>query len=477
MKQIISIGANEFIKGASISNYLSNGGFSPESLGFDVGRMDEKIGLLLPGQTLTEYSTNLADNIMASVPYFRNNAFYYYSIGDKGNIYETVASITVSHTVKHTETGHSKAYGNDSGIIIYYGELFISSETDIYKDDLTFTVNDYDWWTTVPLNSAGQNMPALTSGVPHILFDFGDRLHITNGNLIARWDGTEAVNNALKLPNGWKITDVEINGTDIYITAVYGSQNSSYNLLSKIFVWDGKNTDALREVPFNTPGLNVIVKSETGFLLFAGKSIFFFDGYNYTWIRNMTEGTTREKVVSYKGVIYFVDYGKVWAYNTRFKSFYCPLNPALPANAVITCMNIGFNDQIDLFVDVATAIPGKFYRTTTQASGMIFYSNWYEIINTSVEKMEIVFGPTFSEPIGYGLKSGADYTVNIYNFKNEIVHTKNIVYNADYPVCAIDYQLTETLKSSPVFRFEIIFNSTTCSPIKLINIYGNSINQ
>ena len=247
--KVITIDRKNFLKGFSMTKWTNDGGFSPESKGFEVSRGSTR-GLLHNGRQLNETSTNLADNVVALTKYISGQTFGYFALGDAGKIYFTDPSPTISHTVKGTES--NKTYDSNSDIIVYNNKLFFTSTNDIGQADLDFNTIDENWWTTA------KSKTALTAGVPHKLFIFNGVLYITNGNKIALHDGDADTQNDAKLtlPTGWIITDVEVFSNKIFITASYGTNDLTKSTPTMIFVWDGYSENWIKELPINEAAIS-----------------------------------------------------------------------------------------------------------------------------------------------------------------------------------------------------------------------------
>ncbi len=444
--KILTIDKTAFLKGMSHSVNTSSG-FSPESVGIEVDRRGDLLGLLYPGRNPIESSANIADNIMASFLYYRNSALYYYSIGDAGKIYETNV-ITKAHTVKDTD---SKIYDKNSSILVFNGRLKIASQTDIYDDDFAFTVKDNDWWT----NTLGKT--ALTAGVPHKLFDYHGVMMITNGNKIASWDNTTANEAALTLPEGWIITDCLVDGLNIYISASLSKADYAMNTETRIFVWNGVSTDYQREVVLDIPVITAMVKAENGYILFSGRNMFIFDGYSYVWLRYIDQSPTFNQVKAIDGKIYFATFGAIACYNTRLKIFTKPVSYG-DVNNIITCLNIGYFDYIDFWSAVSTSAVGKFFRCTSNNSLSVFFSDIYSVGNIYIRNIEILF----SQP----LPTNASYTLKVLDETSTSI--KEITFNETGKM-KLPKSAGDLLVSN--FQIYLSFDNTSCVPVQEIRIY------
>jgi len=442
----LQINNSDFLKGMSLTDYSGDKGFSPLSKGFEVDRTS-KLGLLQAGRSLTDYSTNLDSPVIAKVKHYRSNTFYYYLVCENSKIFETNAEITPSNTLKDTATGKAFAAGQ-SHAYDYQNKLFITSTTDIYYDDFTFASPDKTWWTT----TLGKT--ALTAGVPHKMFEFGEVLYILNGNIIASWDGTTATDAAFTLPTGWIITDAEIDNDIVYLTITKTVADYIKNTQTKIIVWNGvSSTTWLREVPVYTPSISAIKKADQGFIFFAGRSIYFFDGYNYQWLRNISNNPNFSQVISYNGNIYYADYQSIGAYNTRLKIFTYPVY----YTGNISALDISYSDYLDVFT-----YDNKMYRAmNNNYSGSTFLSNWYELGNVKIKKVVLGFNGA--------LATNSTYTFTIYDEASTQKYTDTISKALDGAVSVVVRNNVNVDVCLAQFRLQ--FNNTANSAVRFIHIY------
>lgn len=413
---VITIDKRNFLKGMSSNQYIDDGGFSPLSKGFEVSQPGLR-GVLLMGKKLNEYSTNIADNVIAATKYASGLTFIYYALGNAGKIYTTDPVGAPTHTLKTTDS--AKTYNGNSDIIIYENELYATSTTDILLSNLSFSSVDNDWWT------ATKSKTALTAGVPHKLFNFQGVLFITNGNKLASWDGTTAKDAALPLPAGWIITDTEIINNRIYISATYGLNDTTKNTDNKIFVWDGYSPSWLREIVVNEPTI-AFMQEINGYLYFySGYSLFISDGYTYSRVYSFPDRLTpnfHTKDV-YDGVLYFKGTNGIVAYDTVTKSVSYPCY----STATINVIQIGYLYYLDVYAET-----NKFYQGNTNNAGQSFYSNWYDFGTPyDVRKVEVLFGDA--------LTSGATYDFVLYDEKAAI-NTTTISYAVDGAIKFKPYQ-------------------------------------
>jgi hypothetical protein len=444
--RIITIDRRNFLRGMSSSQWTDEGGFSPQSKGFEISQTGLR-GVLQNGRGLSEDSTNIADNVIAATKYASGSSFIYYALGSGGNIYTTDPTGTITHTVKTTDS--AKTYNSFSDIIVYGGNLYATSTTDILKSDLAFSSVDNDWWT------ATKSKSALTSGVPHKLFDFQGVMFITNGNKLAKWDDTTATDATLTLPTGWIITDAEIINNRIYLAACYGVNDTTKNTINKIFVWDGYSISWLSEIPIYEPTIAFLQQVNGLLYFFAGHSLFVSDGSSYQRVFNFPYETMAPNFHTkevYDGVLYFKGYQGIIAYDTITKAASYPIYTTSTINVII----IGHVYYIDLYGET-----NKFWQCSTNNAGQSFYSNWYDLGSPHyIRKIEVVFPDA--------LTTGSTYDFSLYDEK-ESLHTQTISYALDGGIKFKTYMLNKLVNR---FQLKITSTNSANKAIVAIRIYA-----
>jgi len=448
---IITINANSFLKGFSLSDYYNNGGFSPKSLGFEIDRGDY-LGSLLPGRSLLDKSTNLSGNVVASVKYYKaGSGFVYYLITDSGKVFLTnnTDPINPTHTLLDTITG--KTFSTRSSIYSYKNGIYISSDNDIYYDDSTFSIKDKTWWTTTKGKSA------LVTGVPHKIFEFDGKMYVTNGNKLVSWDGTTANESAFTLPTGWIITDVICDSENIYISATYQTNSQDYNSITKIYVWNSFTTITWqKEINIFTPPITAMVKANDSIYFFSGGNMYLLNGFydSVVWLRKCSSPTFNQ-VIYYNGIIYFLEAYGLGAYNTRFKTF---SHPILTSNNLYS-INVALSDYFDLFSDSA-----KMYRCIySTATTPTFYSNWEDLQNGKVRKIIICFNGA--------LPTNSQYTLDLFDETNTSVYHRVISRTTDGAVNTVTLQNISHPSPINLAQLALTFNSATNLGIRFIKIF------
>lgn len=454
---VITIDTNNFLKGESTSIYLSDGGYSPDSGAFDIDRQNENLGLLVTGKTVVESSTNL-DDFVAATLLVDNAGGKYYSVMENRKLVETDL-LTGAHTIK-VSPGAGKTYNTTvSSILKYNGKLYISSADDIWEENLsTFTGNLYTWWTVT------KGKTALTTTVPHILFEFQGIMFITNGNKVWSWDGTTALdsgNGTLTLESGWIIRDVAIYNTEIHLACTKGTSGNLENFESRIFIWDSYSLNPIREKQLNTRSINTI-KPLDGYLYFSSASGLYKSDGQTAVLKKYRLPNSRNGVATISGLYYFASGTSIYCYVPARNSIHRVA--VLPTT--IDHVMCGYSNVLHVFTRDLGSNHAKFYTLSSNGIAPVtFHGNQYLFERPVViEKIELMFSNVLS--------SGADYTIYIRDeVETEITAlTKRIQYS-DAKVGAVKKFSYNVNRVIDAFRPLVLFNSTSCRPIRWIKIY------
>jgi hypothetical protein len=450
--KIITIDAHELLKGMSLNDNFSNKGFSPNSLGFEVDR-GTSTGVLLPGRSATDYTTGssgatLGGNVMSSTKYYKAGiGFVYYLVTDNGKIYQTIVSPPV-HTLKDTvgSTVFDSCY-------VYKNNFYATSATNIYRDDTSFSVKDATWWTGT------KGKTALTSGVPHKIFEFNGVMYVTNGNKLVSWDDTTANDAAFTLSAGWIITDVLIDNDTIYIAASYSTINSGFNPPTKIFVWNSFTTITwTKEIEFFCSPISAMVKANGSIYLFTGRGLYILNSYlgSFKPLRTLSTSPNYNQVLYFNGNIYFATYQGVGCYNTQFDIYSVPI---VYAAYSIASINIGYLDHIDIF-NTNSNMYRYIYNTY---SGNTFFTNKYDLQNGFIRKMIVCFNGQ--------LPTNSSYTFSIFDESVSSVYSATISNASNGAVTVVPINNISFPKPINYAQLRIAYNNTANIGINFIKIF------
>lgn len=315
----ISLDASQWFKGASTTNELSDGGFSPNSKPINLYSVP---GVARPNSGVVSASSQFLANGVFGWATPPGAATTQYGLSSNASLDGTVYSMSASSigsvsTVYGPDTGRDYAAGY-SDLIYYKGSYFYTSKTDIAKD------GDFDWWTST------LGLTALGNTNYHLLFVYGDILYITDGRYVHSWDGSAGVYNALDLPQDFRITAGTVFDDSIYLAADLFQDNSagSRTGTARIYTWDGFSPSWISEEKIDE---HISVLHPYGGTLFlaTGTHFGYFNGKAVVPLRLLTSVVLKHQITTVRDVILIVQGSDILAYGNpipgrqRFFSFPC----------------------------------------------------------------------------------------------------------------------------------------------------------
>lgn len=351
----ITFDASRWLRGASVSDTLPNGGFSPLTSGIDLFR---KPGCLVAGRSGNNGSIGniLNDGVIAwTIPADPN-----FSIGGNGPVaylltrdtggsgrVVTVQGVTSAITMA-TDSG--RAYvRNRSDIVLYNGELFATSTTNLAR----ITGPDYTYWTVT------LGLTAFGSGSPHMMCEYEGILYISDGRYLHSYDGSTGTYNVLDLPVGYTITSLCVHQGYLWIAAdPYPGTNVSFGLgldhhgKSSVFLWDGYSPSWLQEHTINERISHMFVNRGMLFV-FTRKSFGYWNGGALVDLFALTSPVQKHQVGTIRDRVLFLQGAKIVCYGSpipgrqRFFSF--PLRH--PTGESMDALVTGWGDGVSWFED------------------------------------------------------------------------------------------------------------------------------
>jgi hypothetical protein len=378
-KQHITIDASDFIKGVSSSAELADGGFSPETSAVNLIAIP---GVLYAPAAMTDKSTNLSGEAIAWCPAQAGSQLNGYILSNNG----TIHSISTSQVLTASSALGGTYTVGKSDIVQFLDKIYATSTTDVARMNTDLSAGDEDWW------SATQSEGVLTSGVPHPLCIFQDRMWIGDLNALHRFDGSSSDQDVLLLTSHHVITALGVDpssGKMLIATTqdtVAGNYSASLAVNNSVFVYDGTSATYSRE--YLVDGIVTAFHTVGGvtYVFYGGDKIGYWNGAGITFLRKLrsvTIGTGSElpykhHVTHIDNTLYVVDGLRILAFGDvlpgRKVWYYAASNP-LNANKLGLICPVG--NKL-LGVGFPTA---KFYTfdTVSIASNpsFAFYSNRY----------------------------------------------------------------------------------------------------
>jgi len=356
----ITLDASQWFKGASTSDNLSDGGFSPDERGIS---LFVSPGLLKPGYRDEAGSVNtnvLSEGVIAwASNYTLGSSTAIFGLSNNGS---ADGQVTAHSATSAATGGSSVLYGPDTGrnyaahksdLILYKGNIYWSSSSDVARD------GDYDWWTVT------RGLTGLDSAYPHYFFTHDDVLYFTDGHMLHSWDGTTATYNVLDLPQDFKIfAACSFNGMITMAATRFYIEPTTMHGDSYIFTWDGRSPSIIDQIPIHET-LTALVPMGGVLYAASGYSFGYFNGSAFiplypltTSVRKSQVCVQRDRILIAQGKSLLV-YGNPIRGKQRF--FSMPFNSTALNNirAIISTyqdyVSMGLSDTNTLsFIDLAS---------------------------------------------------------------------------------------------------------------------------
>lgn len=361
-------------------------------------------------------------------------------------------------------------------VILYQGNLYYSynhsgSAGDIGKYDLSSSFDD-DWGSTVPSGAA-----ALTNNPHPMALGGNDTFAFGNGRYLGTYDGTTLQTQALDLPTGYVVVDVQWNQDRWWITANNNNISGSNKNGASIFVWDGTATSWEVEIKLMGTAGGSHVKNGVLFQFYqdvtstGGYKLGYVNGSGITDVANYTGGLPAYyQITDYKDFIIWNSNGLIFAFGAGDKDLPVRLfQYADGGHATVGCVVCPFGTPIIASYDGASA-----YRLA-QFSGYDTACNWkslmFDVTGSgknpgSIDRVKINFET---------LATGASVAWKLLDNQGRTVYSDTISYakaTATTPLHTLTtayYPLNNKVAEN--FRVEFDFtNGSATNPVKIKNV-------
>lgn len=279
-KNVLEIGAADFLAGMTSGRNTSDGGFTTDTDKLNILTVP---GVLYQPSAMIDRTTNLINgNVVASC-----GDAVISSIGnDKNFVTDTGYFYTYqSTTLTQRQTGAKTYQTEDTDIIQFRTDTFITSTTNIARlvqSNLSQPDGNWEsWWTITKGKSA------LTSGFRHPMVVFENSLWIADGNKLHKWDGTTATEAFLTLSTEQAIISL---GVDPSSGKMLISINESFNAsdtkssISKVLVYNGYSNKPDKAVIVDDMVTSIYPLGGTVFMCY-GQSLGYWNGIGITFLR------------------------------------------------------------------------------------------------------------------------------------------------------------------------------------------------
>ena len=315
-KNVLEIGAAEFLSGMTSGRNTSDGGFTTDTDKLNILTVP---GVLYQPSAITDRTTsNINGNVVASC-----GDAVISSIGNDKNFVTDTARFYTYQTTTLTlrQTGAKTYQSEDTDIVQFRTDTFATSTTDIARliqSNLSQPDANWEsWWTVTKSKSA------LTAGFRHPMVVYENSLWIGDGNKLHKWDGTTATEAFLTLSTEQAIVSL---GVDPSSGKMLISINESFNAsdvkssISKVLVYNGYSNKPDKAVVVDDMVTSIYPLGGTVFMCY-GQNLGYWSGVGITFLRrfkNVDLATTslvyKQRITSIGQTLYVADGLSILAY-------------------------------------------------------------------------------------------------------------------------------------------------------------------
>lgn len=353
---------------------------------------------------------------------------------------------------------------------LYYTYNHSGSAGDIGKYDLSSTFDD-DWGSTVPSGAA-----ALTNNPHPLALGGNDTFAFGNGRYVGTYDGTTLQTQALDLPTGYVVVDVQWNNDKWWITANNNNITGSNKNAASIFIWDGTTNSWETEIKLMGTAGASHVKNGVFFQFYrdvtstGGYKLGYASGNSIVDVLNYSGALPAfYQVADYKDFIIWDSSGSIYAFGGGDKDLPVRLFQLADSGyATVGGLACPFGTPMVMSTD-----GGSNFRLA-QFSGYDTASNWKSLM------FDITSGGRVSKintvRINFEtLASGARVDWKLLNNSGTTVYSDIISFSKLGAATTAFYNLNGLVAEN--YRLEFDFtNGSTSNPVKIKNakIYGTT---
>lgn len=406
------IGPNDFLKGMTSSDDLNDGGFSNQSVNINLlGSKGNVYPCALP-TNLNPNSDTLNIIMSCDDPRISGRVTKLFVCTDQSFGNPTNFSTWDGSTLSTAQTDSTNYYsaGPNCDFIPFYdvsaGKVVFLATTNnnghlgtdnvVYWDGTATagaTHFNATWWTGTVNKSSGGHPNGLTVGVPHPMIVFNKIVYIANGNLLAQYDGTNALDAVLTLSKEQTITALSIDpASGLMLVSVTTGANASSTLPTSSYIglYDGFNPTQFRKIIRVEEQVNCFRLLGGDVITFYGTQMGKFTGNGVKYLRTLNvslaarELPYKHHVTVINNTLYVIEGTNVLAYGEIIggteKIFYYPstgsgfklnmitsLGSGLLGYSYLNGSNVGFLYNVDLITK----------GTSSQVSANFYSNNYY----------------------------------------------------------------------------------------------------
>lgn len=455
-KYQLQLGAQELTSGMASSDYATDGSLGVTSL--NINPFTQR-GIIYPTAALTDKSTNLVGNLIASCEASGIATSYdRLFVDDAANYYTADNTNALTKQVTGTATTHYKFGKTD--MVPFGNKIYVSLDNDVSQWNGGATIVE-DWGTTTAGFTFNSN------NFWHPLLVYQSLLWIGDGQNMLSFDGSAAFATTSLLNATESIVAFGIDPATGYMmisfqTSALGNYNDTVQPKSFIGLWDGISPKLIRKIPVDemvTAFYNVQGIVYVG----AGKTIGMWNGNGVTFLRKLASATYaaanlpyKHHFSSYNNFLLVVDGLNILAYGEVVagarKSWFPVIWNANNANNIGIVCNLG-----SAAFGIGTAT-NKFYVTNLESTAAttvanLNFNNIYFPRPIFVRRMRII-------TTGIPISGATDLTITILNEKGSALPISNA--NRIRQVTATTY----------VFDFD--YTQAKCQGIEIFTTMSNN---
>ena len=243
----ITIGVNDFIRGASTTNDVPDGGFSPDDKGQN---LLSNRGTINQGTQISQLDTNVVGEVFGAENGESSNLLYFVgNDSDEDGQFYMWDAIANQPTLKQSDATAANYNAFYSDTAWYNNRFYVTSHNELAflaADGTSLTTGEWQTQASTSLTSSA------TNPIRHPLLVFNDELFIGNGGTLNSWDGTTASQDVLTIADEeiTRIMDLgqDQQSGDMLIAVISNTNQTGGKNRSKILIWDGFSPVPNREV-------------------------------------------------------------------------------------------------------------------------------------------------------------------------------------------------------------------------------------
>jgi hypothetical protein len=411
--QTLDIGAKNFIAGESLTDSISDRGFSPASSYLNLTK-DKGVLYFMEGVTDIGGAT-LTGNIVAATydkNYLGNDGYF---VDDEGAFY-TLSGTTF--TKRQSTTSSAPVLGTTE-LIQFLGATYCSTGTQIMQLNGTDLTGAFDpgWWET-----------GITANYRHPMERVEGTLYIGNVNLISTWDGTTSTLAGITLPTDANVTSLRKHPDGRTLLAFCGlsaDYSHTRGLNGRIYLIDTVNKTWTREIDINTQVEGSRVSNGVVYVTY-GQNIGYFNGNGISFLKRLTTSTTTysHNIINFEDKLLIRDglevlcYGDLGAGNVWWKMFHQVTN----AQSINCILYKGDNVLLVAFSNGSGAGLLKQVDYDNAGTNGYFYSNRYTFgSEVRIRRIDILHDV-----------SNSAGTTNFTVYSRDIENTESTVQDVTY---------------------------------------------